>query len=215
MWRGWVNTYSLTVAFNSKILGQQGFTRIKKDLGLQGFTSVKKGLGLQGFTGVKKGLGLQGFTSVKKGLGLQGFTRVKKGLGLQGFTGVKKGLGLQGFTGIKKDLGMQGFTGVKKGLGLQGSAEKFIGWSRYSHEVWPNEVYFSTSSCLQFTLFFHWFGLVWFGFMVHQPLLFINAKSNLIQINSSISSNSVLYKYSFLFTHCWNFKISLISNNSV
>ena len=38
---------------------------------------------------------------------------------------------------------------------------------------------------------FVWFGLVWFGFMVHQPLSVIIAKSIFIHSNSSISNNSV------------------------
>ena len=36
-----------------------------------------------------------------------------------------------------------------------------------------------------------WFGLFWFGFMAHQPLEVITAKSILKNINSSISNNSV------------------------
>ena len=39
------------------------------------------------------------------------------------------------------------------------------------------------------------FGLVWFGFMAHQPLLVTNVNSTFIHINSSISNNSVLHKY--------------------
>ena len=41
------------------------------------------------------------------------------------------------------------------------------------------------------------FGLVWFGFMPHQPSWVINAKS-ILWINSSISENLVLYTYSLV-----------------
>ena len=34
-------------------------------------------------------------------------------------------------------------------------------------------------------------GLIWFGFMAHQPLKVINAKSIFIHINSFISNNLV------------------------
>ena len=39
-------------------------------------------------------------------------------------------------------------------LYIRGSAEKFIGWQRYSHGIWPNWVYFSTWSSLLSSHFF-------------------------------------------------------------
>ena len=46
-------------------------------------------------------------------------------------------------------------------------------------------------------------GLVWFGFMTHQPLRVVDAKSTFKHINSFIPNNSVWYKYSCLFPRSW------------
>ena len=58
------------------------------------------------------------------------------------------------------------------------------------------------------------FRLVWFSFKPHQSPRVINAKSIFIHINSSISNNPVLYKYSFCLNtvKCQN---SSISNNLI
>ena len=37
---------------------------------------------------------------------------------------------------------------IIKNWNVHVSVEKFIGWSRYSNGMWPNEVYFSTWSSL-------------------------------------------------------------------
>ena len=44
---------------------------------------------------------------------------------------------------------------------ILGSAEKFIGWPKYSYEMWPNEVYFSTKSTMPSPHFFHHCCCAW------------------------------------------------------